>query len=180
MRAFIRNVRIHARFAWTVAFIISNSVLAQDSAKVSANKWLVAVSVGMPGDGQEVVPELLTVGVNFTHVSSSLVAPDFSIGTAPYLMSQGLLFMGARAGLAVPIRVSPYFLLLPSAGLSILAAAAAGGGGAAIGANGGFAAVMQGKDTLGSALRLGMTWHRFQDARRAVWLFEVGMVLPRR
>jgi hypothetical protein len=175
MKALICRRSLYRWLAHTlIALPVSTTLGAQDSSHVREGQWLTAFSVGVPGYGQEAEPALFTAGANFTQLRPSRPSADFSFGTMPRALMEGVLVLGVRAGVAVPLALSPGVFILPSGGVSLVGAAAGGGGGAAAGVNGGLAAVFLGKN--GPGLRVGMTWHRFQETRGAVWLLEIGIV----
>jgi hypothetical protein len=136
--------------------------------------WLVGGSVGVPGYGSEPVVELFTVGIHWTQFRPGRLGADISVGTMPRVVAEGVAVVGVRAGVALPLALSPHMLLLPSAGVSAIGGAGAGGGGGLAGLNAGVAAVAFGMSRTG--LRIGVTWHRFPDTRGALWLAELGFV----
>lgn len=143
-----------------------------DSAANSSG-WLVGVSAGLPGYDREPVPELFTIGLNVSQTTPGRLGADFSIGTMPRAFVAGAAVLGARAGAVLPLAPTPDLLLLPSAGVSLLGGAGEGGGAAIAGVNAGIAAVIWSGDV---GARTGITWHRFQDFRGAIWLVEFGVV----
>jgi len=142
----------------------------------TARNWLVGASVGMPGYESEPVPELFTIGMNFTQMRPGRFGADFAIGTMPRAFAFGAGVLGARAGVVLPIAPSADVLFLPSAGVSLVGGAGEGGGGAIGGLNAGAAIVFWTADV---GFRSGITWHRFQDFRESVWLVEIGIVHAR-
>jgi len=135
-------------------------------------------SFGVPVVEDEAIPELFTIGINGTQLRPGRLGADFSLATAPRALSEGFLAGVARGGVALPLALSPVVLVLPSAGVSFLGAVGGGGGAGTTGLNAGVAAVFHGAGAAG--LRTGVTWHRFVDAERGVWLWEVGLVhVPR-
>jgi len=116
---------------------------------------------------------LFTIGVNVSQTTPGRLGADFSIGTMPRAFAAGAAVLGARAGAVFPLAPTPDVLLLPSAGVSLLGGAGEGGGAAIAGVNAGIAAVIW-SGNLGA--RTGITWHRFQDFRGAIWLVEFGVV----
>lgn len=148
-----------------------------DTASWLRGDWLFGGSFGVPGaDGQPEVA-LFTVGFNWTRARPGRLGADFALGTMPRALAEGVLVLGFRGGVALPVEVMPRMLVLPSAGVSLIGAVAHGGGGATSGFNAGVATVLFGEGSVG--LRSGVTWHAFEDARRPVWLFEVGVVSVR-
>ena len=145
-----------------------------DTLSMAHRDLLVGFSFGVPGYESEPVPELFTLGVHWTHVRPGQLGADVSLGTMPRALTEGVLVLGVRAGIALAVPVSPGVLVLPSGGMSLIGGAGGGGGGGAIGVNGGVAAIVRG--TSASGLRVGITWHQFQDAPSAVWLAEFGFV----
>ena len=134
---------------------------------------LLGVSFGVPGSGGRAEPELFTIGVQFTQLRMSSLGADISIGTMPRTFAEGFAVVGLRAGLAFPVAPVRNTLLIPSGGLSMVAAANAGGAGGFGGLNAGIATVILSHGSAG--LRAGITWHHFPDARRAIWLAELGI-----
>lgn len=147
---------------------------AQDSPGTRRSEWLVGISLGVPGHEDEFIPELLTMGVHWTQLRAGRMGADFSLGTVPRALGEGVLVLGARGGIALPLAVSPGILLLPSAGVSILGGVGVAGAGGIVGLNAGVAAVLLQTDAAG--LRTGVTWHRFGETGEALWLVEVGLV----
>jgi hypothetical protein len=139
--------------------------------------WLVGGSFGVPGYGSHPIPELFTIGIHWTQVRPGQPGPDISIGTMPRVLVEGVAVVGLRAGLALPLALSSGPLVLPSGGVSFIGGAGPGGGGGLVGLNAGIAAVVLGTGPTGP--RIGVTWHRFQEVRGAVWLVEFGFVVPR-
>jgi hypothetical protein len=141
----------------------------------SQSGWLLGASVGVPGSQLGPMLELFTVGIHGTHVRApGQIGFDYSIGSMPSLLAEGVLVLGVRAGVALPLALSPRALLLPSTGVSAIGGASGGGGGALAGLNAGISGVAFGAS--GTGMRAGITWHRFQDSRAAVWLVEFGVV----
>ena len=135
--------------------------------------WLVGVSAGIPGYEREPIPELFTIGLNVSQTTTRRLGADFAIGTMPRALLERAAVLGARAGAVLPLAPTPDLLLLPSAGVSLLGGAGEGGGAALAGVNAGIAAVIWSGD---AGVRTGITWHRFQDFRGAIWLVEFGVV----
>ena len=107
-----------------------NSPSGEGSATPGPRGWLVGASVGVPLVDGAAIPDLFTIGINWTQLRPGRLGADFSLGTMPRALTEGVIGVIHGAG---------------SAGL-----------------------------------RTGVTWHRFGDARGAVWLWEVGMVrVPR-
>ncbi len=150
-----------------------------DSTGAAPGGWLFGASVGVPGYEGEAVPELFTVGVHWTQLRPGRPGVDLAIGTMPRALAEGLVAVGARAGVALPLALARGAVLLPSAGVSLLGGVGAGGGGGTTGLNAGVAAVLG--PAGGAGLRTGVTWHRFGEAGGGLWLVEVGVVRrPRR
>jgi hypothetical protein len=134
--------------------------------------WLVGASFGVPGYGTEPLVELFTIGIQWTQVRPGRLGADFSLGTIPRALVEGVVVVGFRAGAALPLAFSSGLLLLPSAGLSFIGGVGQGGGGGTAGLNAGVSAVFFGTQATG--LRTGVTWHRFPDTGGALWLLEMG------
>jgi hypothetical protein len=152
----------------------ASPVGAQDTLSQARSEWLIGASFGVPGYGSEPVPELFTVGIHWTQLRPGRLGADFSLGTIPRIVVEGVAVLGVRAGAALPLALAPRLLVLPSAGVSLIGGVGPRGGGGAAGLNAGVAAVVFG--TSSSGLRTGVTWHRFEDTGGALWLLEVGAV----
>lgn len=148
--------------------------LPADTLSQARDGWLIGGSVGLPGFGSEVAAEAFTIGVHWTRARPGRLGADFSLGTIPRTLAEGVLVLGLRGGVALPLLLAPGTWLLPSTGVSLIGGVGAGGGGGAIGYNGGIAAAAFGTGRTG--LRIGITWHRFQDLQGTVWLVELGFV----
>lgn len=153
-----KSLRILKIFALIGACLPSVS-MAQDSTK--RVPWLGVLSVGFP----HMAPMLFTIGGNFTRLRPGALSPDFSIGTIPFALVGGVMNVGARAGLALPMQFSTGGVFLPSAGFSTFAAMGAG----VFGTNVGLALATK------KGTRAGLTWHRFPDSDLGVVLLEIGV-----
>jgi hypothetical protein len=155
-----------------------NSPSAQGSAEPGPRGWLIGASFGVTVIDGEAVPDLFAIGIHWTQLRPGRLGADFSLGTMPRALTEGVLAGGARGGVALPLAFSAGVLVLPSVGVSLLGGAGDGGGAGTAGFNAGLAAVIHGAGSAG--LRTGVTWHRFGDAGSAVWLWEVALVrVPR-
>jgi hypothetical protein len=163
-----------ATAATTVPCSRSATAAAQDTASARRDGWLIAGSVGVPGYESEPIPELMTVGVQWTWLHPGRLGPDFSLGTIPRVLAEGVVAVGFRGGVALPVEFSPGVFLLPSGGVSLVGGFGGGGAGGLVGLNTGIAAVILGRNSVG--VRAGITWHRFQDAEGSIWLVEFGIV----
>lgn len=151
-----------------------DSTSRRDSTTLHRDGWIVGPSIGMPTAGGEVIPELTTVGLNFTRLDPGHLGADIAVGTLPRALADGLVAFGFRVDAAYPVSVSRHLMLLPAAGLSVIGALGEGGGGGAMGINAGLAAVIHGKATGG--LRVGITAHQFSMADVPIFLIELGLV----
>src|SRR5688500_11559957 len=106
---------------------------AADTSSLGHRDLLVGFSFGVPGYESEPVPELFTLGVHWTHVRPGQLGADVSLGTMPRTLTEGVLVLGVRAGIALAVPVSPGVLVLPSGGMSLIGGAGGGGGGGAMG-----------------------------------------------
>jgi hypothetical protein len=147
---------------------------AQDTLSQARSGWLIGASFGVPGYGSDAIPELFTIGIHWTQLRPGRLGADFSIGTIPRIVVEGVAVLGFRAGGTLPLALAPRLVVLPSAGVSLIGGVGPGGGGGAGGLNAGVATVLFGTSSTG--LRTGVTWHRFEDTGGALWLFEVGAV----
>lgn len=147
---------------------------APDTMLLQRGVWMNGASIGLPAVGLEVGPELFTIGFHRTRVRSDHPGSDFSIGIMPRFLAEGLIAVGARAGLALPLALSSNAVLLPSAGVSFIGVTGIGGGNALAGLNAGVAALMLDEGMAG--VRVGITWHRFREL--TVWLVEFGFMTP--
>ena len=161
----------------TLALSATRASAQRPTADSAATRdWLIGVSAGIPGYERQPVPELFTIGLNVSQTTPGRLGADFSIGTMPRALMERAAVLGARAGVVFPIAPTADVLVLPSAGVSLLGGAGEGGGGAIAGMNAGIAAVIWSGDV---GVRTGITWHRFQDFRGAIWLVEFGVVHTR-
>lgn len=147
---------------------------AADTLSQAHGGWLIGGSFGVPGYGSEIIAEAFTIGVHWTRVRPGQLGADISLGTIPRTLGEGVAVVGLRAGVALPLLLQQGTWLLPSTGVSLIGGAGSGGGGGAMGFNVGVAAAAFGTSRTG--LRIGITWHRFQDTEGAIWLAEVGFV----
>lgn len=151
-----------------------DSTARRDSTLLRRDGWIVGPSVGMPTANGNVMPELLTVGINFTRLSPGRLGPDLSLGTLPRALVYGAAAFGFRADAAYPVSVSPHLLVFPATGLSVIGAMGAGGGASLTGINAGMAAVFYGESSTG--LRVGVTAHQFSEMTTPIVLIELGFV----
>ena len=142
--------------------LASSPARSQDSASREA-PWHTAVSFGLPTFNGELGWPLFTVGANFTRMANGVLSPDFSIGTVPLALSFGMLPIGMRGGLALPMRATSGMYVVPSAGFSMITAF----GATVTGVNAGIALVSN------KGERVGITWHRFSEFETFM-LIEVG------
>lgn len=155
-------------------FLGAIGVTAQEPAGDEHRTWLTGGSVGMPAVEGGLIPELLTVGVHWTQFRPGQLGADFWLGTIPRAFPEGVVAVGARGGVALPLALAPALYLVPSGGVSLLGGVSSGGAGGETGLNAGIAAAILKPSSMG--LRAGATWHRFRGAGGAVWLWEVGLV----
>ena len=140
-----------------------------DSVRQTGSDWAVGASVGFLNSVQS-----STLGLNLTQLRPGRLGGDFSIGTMPRVLVEGVVPLGARAGLALPVILDSRVLLVPSAGVSALGVASSSGGGGTVGLNAGMAVMVFGTGSLG--LRTGVTFHEFGDIRSRICLLEFGVV----
>jgi hypothetical protein len=171
MFLFVRRPCLYVSFLFACA--LGSPVRAQDTAIVKPEPWIFAFTFGLPGYGSDMVPEALTLGIQVTQLRPNRLSADVALGTMPRALAEGFVVMGLRGGVAVPLRLSDEAYLLPSAGISALGVANETGGGV-LGVNTGLSVVLgrDGRD----GVRVGMTWHKFQEVRGAVWLLEFGII----
>ena len=168
-----RMAAIVACLLGTTAALAPGTSAAQTAAGTRPSGWLIGGSIGMPTVGGELVPQLLTLGAQFTHVRVNRPGVDFALGTAPRTLGFGVLSFGMRGGVALPLLLAPSVMLLPSAGVSVLGGVGAGGGGGSAGYNFGLSAVfIPPKDKV--AVRAGATRHTFGTYGN-FWLLEIGL-----
>lgn len=167
-----------AALALALVTLVAGNALAQDAPALPETYWLAGMSVGIPSADGQTEPELATIGAHWTKVRPGRLGPDISIGTMPRVVAAGLMVVGVRAGVALPLTLAPGLVMLPSGGISLIGVASTGGAGGVAGFNAGAAAVLYGS-RLG--VRTGLTWHRFQGSASGVWLMEIGVVgMPKR
>lgn len=148
------------------------AALAQTPAEETRGQWVFGGSVGLPGYGSDTELDLFVVGVQFSQLIPGQLAADFAIGTMPRVLLEGILPIGARAGVVLAVPAATQAMLLPSAGASLIAAGGMGGATAEFGVNAGLGLLVG--DPRGTALRTGVTWHRFRELGGTIWLFEFG------
>ena len=141
---------------------------------------LFGVSLGVPGYGRSVASEAITLSGHWTQLRPRRPGTDISVYLFPRALAEGAAIGGARANVAIPIELARNALLLPSAGLSLIAAAGPSDAVAMYGLNAGVAAVLA-PDSGSEGLRVGITFHAFEETTPGVWHLEVGWVrLPNR
>ena len=146
---------------------------AQDSTAAAAHGgWISGISLGVPGRRHEAVPDLFTFGGNFTQLRPGRLGADISLGTMPYALAFGVVPIGVRADVALPIATAKHLLVIPSAGVSGIATIGVING-PVLGANVGLATILHGG---GSGVRAGVTWHGFGGVEGSYWLAELGFV----
>ncbi|HEV7993044.1 MAG TPA: hypothetical protein VGP25_14555 [Gemmatimonadaceae bacterium] len=165
-----------ARSGWLagaiVLLFIAGPAQAQDTTLVR-DGWIVGPLIGVPGVGRESAAEFFTLGVGGTRLVPNRPGADLAIGIVPRILSEGVVAMGARAGLALPLALTGDLFLIPSAGLSAVGGVGSGGGGGTGGIYGGAAAVI----AAGSVgFRAGVTLHRYGQPDGNLWLVEVGLM----
>lgn len=144
----------------------------QDSTAVAGSEWRFGGSIGLPGFGREPFVPAFTLGMHLTWMPAGPMGVDLSVGTAPFVLLQGELIVGARGALTLPIRRGSV-VILPGAGVSYLGAGAIDPDGLMGGHIG--AAVIGGE-----GMRMGLTLHWLGGESLPVWLFEVGVQPARR
>lgn len=168
-----------ARIVLVSIALSTTRLLAQDSTASRGTPWMVGGSIGVVGFGTNVASELTTVSIHFTQMQPDRLGLEFSIGTIPRLLLEGLfVVVVARPGVVLPIELAPGVLILPSAGATLVGALGSGGAGSVVGYNVGGAAVFGAAST---GFRVGLTWHQLQTPGSGLWLLELGIVnLPKR
>lgn len=169
-----RMTAIVACLLGITAALVPGTSAAQTAAGTRPYGWLVGGSIGIPTVfGGELEPELLTLGAQFTHVRVNRPGVDFALGTVPRTLGFGVLSLGMRGGVALPLLLAPSVMLLPSAGVSVLGGFGSGGAGGSAGYNFGLSAVfIPPKDKV--AVRAGATRHTFGTYGN-FWLLEIGL-----
>lgn len=130
--------------------------------------------MGLPGVGMQPFPGAFTLGAHAHYFPRGIVGFEASLGFAPVSLASGLL-VGGRAGVAVPLRTES-LLILPSAGVSVLAAASRND------LQSGPSLPYAGLATLSEGgVRFGATIHWVDMSKAPAWLVEVGGIrLPNR
>lgn len=164
----------------TLALAHPHSVDAQDSTAAQRDGWIVGPLVGLPGAGSQYDPEFVTLGVGVTRLVPNRPGLDFSVGTLPRALPEGLFPIGVRAGPSIPLALGPDVFFIPSAGLSAVGVLGSDAAGGVVGYYWGAATVVA-RGSVG--VRAGITWHAPLYAQASVWLVEIGVMrvpLPRR
>ena len=81
---------------------------------------IVGFSFGLPGYGSQSNVQLTTVGINATHVSAGRLGYDLSVGTAPRTFADGVVAIGARAGVVAGVPITNQIMVLPGVGASLI------------------------------------------------------------
>jgi hypothetical protein len=141
-----------------------------------AGSRALSLSVGFPGTRTAFESEFFTLGVQWTDVEPGRTGLDLGVGTLPRVLFEGVLGFGARAALVRPVGIGEALVILPTAGLSLLAGVAEGGTGGAYGLHLGLGALLA---PPGGAvgLRPGVSAHRFAGAGETIWLLELGVAV---
>jgi len=150
-------------------------VPAADTTKSNSSSggWIIGTSLGIPGESEGPIPQLFTLGVTFTQAKPNHLVPDIAIGTMPFVLAFGVVPIGIRAGVGLPLAVAPHLLLIPSGGVSLVGAISPGGGGGIGGINGGVSAMAYAAQV---GIRVGITVHNFGQTDGVYWLAEFGIV----
>lgn len=135
--------------------------------------WVIGASAGLLTTGLSYEEGVGTLGAHFTQIQPGHAGLDISLGIAPRGVQYGVLVAGVRGGVTYPLVPAPGFVLLPTAGVSLLGAATGEGSGGVVGVNVGGAALVGDGDL---RLRTSITWHRMKDTNRGIWLIELGFV----
>lgn len=150
---------------------------AQNESEARSATWLHGASIGLPGYGDETAVGLFTIGFHGTRIEHARPGFDYSVNTMPRLLTEGVLVLGARAGVALPLALSHDLILLPSLGGTFIGGMAWGDAGGAFGGNAGLAAFILNERARG--LRVGASWHKFGGLGGTPWLLELGFVRGR-
>lgn len=172
---------MRARSLVVVALVISATRASAQGASADSTQpadapssgWIVGASLGVPGHRKEWTPDLFTLGVTFTGARPNHLVPDVAIGTMPYALAFGVVPIGIRGGVGLPLAIAPHLLLIPSGGVSVIAVGSPGGGGGVGGLNYGVSAIAHLQHI---GLRAGVTWHYLTSTDSPFWLAEVGIV----
>ena len=157
----------------TISAPAPGALAAQVFAGTRPSGWLIGGSIGVPAYAGELAPELLTLGAQWTHVRANRPGADFALGTLPRTLGFGILSVGMRGGVALPLLLAPGVMLLPSTGVSVLGGIGSFGGVGTAGYNFGLSAVyIPPREAL--AIRAGATRHTF-GSDGSVWLLEIGV-----
>lgn len=156
-----------------LAFIcLADRAAAQDTTSVR-DGWIVGPMLAVPSVGGETSAEVLAVGFSANRLVPNRPGVDLALAVVPYVLSEGALVLAGRLGVGVPFALTRNAFIVPSAGVSAIGGA--GGGGV-----GGIGTVYAGAATVIAAgslgFRAGVTWNRFGDEPRGLWLLELGLV----
>lgn len=156
------------------ACVLAPDIAAQESSDVAQDPWLMGASIGVPGEGTSPAADLMTLALQAVRVEPGRLGAEVAAGISPRFLFSGVLGVGARAGLVLPVELSKRALLLPSVGTGLIGAFGGSTGGVIPGLNAGASVVAFGQGA--TAYRAGVTLHRLQDSRSTLWLFEFGFL----
>src|SRR5687768_17737743 len=115
-RAFVLGLILVAVRAGDVRAQTVPDTARRSTAADSSSAWLFGASVGVPGYEDEPFLQLFTIGIHGTHLRGGRRPGfDYSLGTMPRALGEGVFVLGFRGGIAVPLELSSRALLLPSA-----------------------------------------------------------------
>jgi hypothetical protein len=163
----------------TTLFLLATAaapLAAQDDDATQRRPWVSGVTIGVPGYERDAEPNLFLVGLHSTRVQSGHPGVDVYVGVSPRALVEGVIAIGARGGLVLPLAVSDDVVILPAGGATFIGGGSKDGAGALVGGNAGIGAIVRRGTQIG--FRAGMSWHRFAGADDTFWLLEFGFVRP--
>lgn len=179
-----RVIRAAATSQFVVALCcISTIARAQEAPPPdSGSRWMIGGTIMMPRADGGFSGEFTFVGVTTATAKPGHPGVDMAFVLAPRALTAGLLLVGVRANVALPIPIGRHAVVTPSAGVSMLGALGGFGvGGGTAGYNGALAVVVFDKPfedrTPSIGFRAALAQHRFGSGESGtVRMLEIGLV----
>lgn len=153
----------------------------EDPLPLTPSRWMLGGTVMMPSAAGGADVSLVALGLSAGTLRPNALGGDLAFVVLPRAVIAGVLVVGVRANLALPLVVGRNALLVPSAGVSLLGAAGAGGVGGLPGLNGTMAMIFFTRPLSdpgpAHGLRIALAMHRFgRDGEGGVQMLEIGFV----
>lgn len=161
-----RSPRLRRRGRATIILVLSlvfaclhsPDIAAQESSEVATDPWLMGASIGIPGEGTSPAGDLMTLALQAVRVEPGHLGAEVAAGISPRFLFSGVLGVGARAGIVLPVELSGRAFLLPSVGTGLIGAFGGSTGEVTPGLNAGASVLLFGEGA--AAFRVGLTLHQ--------------------